>query len=316
MSQPFISIIVPVYNVEKYLHKCIDSILNQTFSNFELLLIDDGSLDNSGKICDEYANIDKRIKVYHKKNEGVSTARNLGLKIASGEWVSFIDSDDWIEPNYCSELISHTNNSDLVYFTATHHYTNDFKSVAIPKQCICQNREDIEELILLFKKNTLNYDFFGYTWNKIFKKNIIAKYNVHFTENLSIREDEIFTANYCRHIKTLSVVPTTLYNYRVLDTGLTAKHKNSDEIILLAEKLKEEIPYIQSHNLAQYEKKRIIAFYYMAINETNSLTKVYQILTKIYYDRIAFSLNSTKLKRYFNNPILMLIHYLVKRVFF
>ena len=95
-----VSAIVPVYNVEKYIYRCVDSILNQTFSDFELILVDDGSPDNCPQICDEYAKKDSRIKVIHKENGGLSSARNAGLDIASGEWISFIDSDDWIHKDY------------------------------------------------------------------------------------------------------------------------------------------------------------------------------------------------------------------------
>lgn len=98
MASPKISVIVPVYNAEKYLHRCIDSILAQTFTDFELLLIDDGSKDNSGKICDEYVDMDSRVRVLHKENGGVSSARNMGLEHACGKWITFVDSDDWIEP--------------------------------------------------------------------------------------------------------------------------------------------------------------------------------------------------------------------------
>ena len=96
IPNPKISVIVPVYNVEKYLHRCVDSILAQTFNDFELLLIDDGSKDKSGAICDEYAAKDSRVRVFHKENGGVSSARNLGLENAKGDWIIFIDSDDWI----------------------------------------------------------------------------------------------------------------------------------------------------------------------------------------------------------------------------
>ena len=92
-----ISVIVPVYNVEKYLNKCLDSIISQTYTNLEIILIDDGSTDNCGKICDEYASKDKRIKVIHKENAGVSSARNYGIQCATGDWIMFVDSDDWIE---------------------------------------------------------------------------------------------------------------------------------------------------------------------------------------------------------------------------
>ena len=115
INNALISVIIPVYNVEQYLHKCIDSILEQTFQNFELILVDDGSTDNSGKICDEYAIKDKRIIVIHQNNAGVSAARNTGLDSAKGEYIYFLDSDDWIESNALELLISliEKNNLDL-----------------------------------------------------------------------------------------------------------------------------------------------------------------------------------------------------------
>ena len=103
-KNPKISIIVPVYNAEQYLRRCIDSILNQSFTDFELILIDDGSKDKSSDICDEYAAKDSRIKVYHKENGGVSSARNLGLDNANGEWIAFVDSDDFIKEDYLKHM--------------------------------------------------------------------------------------------------------------------------------------------------------------------------------------------------------------------
>lgn len=100
-----ISVIVPVYNVENYIEKCIESILSQTYTDFELLLINDGSSDKSGSICDTYANKDERIRVFHKKNEGVSIARNFGIKHSLGEWVCFVDSDDWVENLYLEKFV-------------------------------------------------------------------------------------------------------------------------------------------------------------------------------------------------------------------
>ena len=102
---PKISVIVPVYNVENYIEKCIESILSQTYTDFELLLINDGSSDKSGSICDAYVNKDERIRVFHKKNEGVSIARNLGIKRSLGEWICFVDSDDWVENLYLEKFV-------------------------------------------------------------------------------------------------------------------------------------------------------------------------------------------------------------------
>lgn len=113
-QSPKISVIVPVYNVQKYLSRCIDSILAQTFTDFELLLINDGSKDNSGKMCDEYAKKDTRIHVFHKENGGVSSARNLGLENVQGEWITFIDSDDYLNINFLSNLIKYDNFDHIV----------------------------------------------------------------------------------------------------------------------------------------------------------------------------------------------------------
>lgn len=113
---PKVSIIVPVYNVEAYLHRCIDSILAQTFTDWELLLIDDGSPDRSGEICDEYALKDKRIRVFHKKNGGVSSARNFGLNNACGDWTTFVDSDDFLDRTSLSKMLDLTNHYDSDLF--------------------------------------------------------------------------------------------------------------------------------------------------------------------------------------------------------
>ena len=104
MKEELISVIVPIYNVEQYLEKCIESIISQTYKNLQIILIDDGSNDKSGKICNKYAEKDKRVVVIHKENAGVSEARNTGLDNAKGEWITFVDADDWIEEEYCQRL--------------------------------------------------------------------------------------------------------------------------------------------------------------------------------------------------------------------
>ena len=116
MNNPAISIIIPVYNAENYLRRCIDSVLSQSFTDFELILVDDGSKDKSPQICDEYASQDTRVRVIHKANGGVSAARNDGLDIAKGEYITFIDSDDWVERDYLSTL-SNYRDYDIVFFS-------------------------------------------------------------------------------------------------------------------------------------------------------------------------------------------------------
>ena len=121
---PKISVIVPVYNTEKYLNRCIDSILAQTFTDFELLLIDDGSTDCSGKICDEYAAKDSRVRVFHKENGGVSSARNMGLDNAQGEWITFVDSDDWVHEDFLKKrlALALNDNADIAYCDVEYVY--------------------------------------------------------------------------------------------------------------------------------------------------------------------------------------------------
>ena len=106
MNTPLVSIIVPIYNAEKYIHECIDSLLAQTYTNIEVILVDDGSIDNCGKICDDYASKDKRVKVIHQKNGGVSVARQTGILHATGEYSIHADPDDWVEPNMIGELVA------------------------------------------------------------------------------------------------------------------------------------------------------------------------------------------------------------------
>lgn len=280
-NKPFVSIIVPVYNVEIFLSKCIESILNQSFGDFELILVNDGSLDNSGKICDEYSLKDSRIKVYHKENGGVSSARNLGINEAKGKWISFVDADDWIEQDYCATLWNKSNEADLIYFTSRHYYIDGSQKITLPKECISNSRLDIEKNILYLKSNDVSYEFFGFTWNKFFKLSIIKKHNIKFIEGLSVREDEIFTSTYCRYIKILSILPLVLYNYRVLNSGLTARKKTYQELLLLSEKINEEIIYYQLPDLISFETQRVVNYHYMAMDSTKSIKEIYKIFIRL-----------------------------------
>jgi len=168
--EPIISVIVPVYNVEKYLDKCIESIIDQTYKNLEILLIDDGSTDNSGKMCDEWGKKEKRIKVYHKKNGGLSDARNYAILKAKGEYLSFIDSDDWIEKNMYEKLISGCikNNKDIGCCNRVRVYEQYSKNeTIIDKDEKNVNKNDFLSIIML------NFD--TSVCNKIFRKKLFDK---------------------------------------------------------------------------------------------------------------------------------------------
>lgn len=232
---PKFSLIVPVYNVEKYLHRCLDSILAQTFTNFELLLVDDGSKDLSGKICDEYAAKDKRIQVFHKENGGVSSARNVGISNARGAYISFIDSDDWVEKTYLEEIISNIGDADIMFFSFRWMYEDGCSNIVSYGDKVVHGKDEIEKCILFLKHNDSGLNLFGYTWNKVFKAEIIKKNDIKFIENLSVSEDEIFTLAFCINANCLRIMPALVYNYRWTHRGLTHCLKTKTEWIKLAE---------------------------------------------------------------------------------
>lgn len=204
-----ISIIVPVYNVEKYLKRCLDSIVNQSFNDFELILINDGSIDKSGIICDEYAQIDKRIKVVHKKNEGVSLTRNLGISIASGEYITFIDSDDWIEQDFLKKAIEYIKKNNVSILITGFVFENNKKIFNIfngEKDEIFLNNE--------IKKEFLKQNKFSWTvYDKFFKREIIKKYK--FDSRIKIGEDMLFCWQIFKNIEKIGYLPLYKYHYDI-----------------------------------------------------------------------------------------------------
>lgn len=180
-----ISVIVPVYNVEKYLERCIDSILNQTYKNLEIILVDDGSTDKSPKICDKYLDRDRRVRVIHKENGGLSDARNTGIQIATGDFISFIDSDDYIDINMYDSMmkILQDNDGDIIECGVKHVYNNKIIESNNIENKSFTSEEAIEELIL---ERSLHQT----VWNKIYKKNVIEGL---LFEKDKINEDEFWT---------------------------------------------------------------------------------------------------------------------------
>lgn len=218
-----ISIIVPVYNAEKTLNRCVDSILRQTFQNFELLLINDGSTDKSGIICDEYAKQDSRVRTFHKQNEGVSVARNLGIIKSIGKYITFIDSDDEIVKDYLAILYKNVQENDIVFFFSKWIYKDNSQLEILLDNFNSNEQNVIEKEIALLMDNKTGHDLLGFAWNKMFKLSIIKEHHLEFIENLSISEDEIFTLEYCMYVKQLKVIPFSLYVYYISETGLTYK---------------------------------------------------------------------------------------------
>ena len=246
---PLISVIVPVYNVEQHLNKCIDSIIHQTYANLEIILVDDGSPDNCGVICDEYAKIDSRIKVIHKDNEGVSKARNTGIAIATGEWISFIDSDDWIDRDLYSSIMKNPISDDLVIFDVRYIYPN-LQSNEAPKlneKTIKIDDTNINQIFELFFSSKL-----GYTCNKLYRKDKICMLSF---PAFSLREDLLFALAYLNNINSIRYIPICGYNYLQRPESLLHKSNidNFNCIDSFENHVRKGISKIsKKHNLALY----------------------------------------------------------------
>lgn len=219
MTQPKISIIVPVYNSEKYLCSCIDSILLQTFSNFELILVDDGSKDLSPTICDNYALKDNRVKVVHKENGGVSSARNIGISVAGGGYLCFFDSDDTVEPNALQVMydIINKDNIDLVIAGYNRYDENGNKIFGM-------SPKDVEALSIEAALKEMycpkDKEYQGYLWNKMFRSDIISESALTFNESIAFNEDRLFITQYiCASSRKVAYTTTPVYNYVIRQSG-------------------------------------------------------------------------------------------------
>jgi len=282
---PKISIIVPVYKVEKYLHRCLDSIIAQTFTDWECILIDDGSPDGSGKICDEYAEKDERFKVFHQENQGVSAARNKGLDEARGEYVNFIDSDDWIANSLLEKSIEFAMNYEIVFWGNYNCYEDGDMVAHIPHNVSCSNIEETECEIYHLKNNAECCEYFGYTWNKMFRMSVIRNNSIKFVEGLTLREDELFTMEYCQNITSLKVISESLYYYRHC-MGLTNTSKSSATISLYADKLYQMTVKWKTTQLRELDFFRYSLFMYQASCAKPNLIK-----------RLFMSIQAYKLKK-------------------
>lgn len=225
---PKVSIIVPIYNVEKYLDRCMQTLINQTLQDIEIIMVDDGSPDNCPKLCDEYAQKDNRIKVIHKKNGGLSDARNVGLNIATGEYVAFIDSDDYTSTEAYETLYNKAKetNADIVY--AGFKYQNADGS--IDKCFLLDHTFDNHDAIIKFlssmiydkkpRKNTIWMS----VWNGIYKREILEKNRISFkSEREYLSEDILFHTQLIPLCKKIVCIPKTFYNYCYNGISLTRK---------------------------------------------------------------------------------------------
>lgn len=215
MNNPEISVIVPVYNAEKYLHRCIDSILAQTFTDFGLLLIDDGSPDLSGNICDEYAQKDNRVRVFHQKNGGVSSARNLGIDNASGKWIAFVDSDDVVDNSYLESMLPHEIPVNTLIMAS-------YANVGIPQRHLPKGFYQKDGMVRNVMENHL-LNLSG-PYAKLYNLDIIKKNRIRFPEGIHMGEDGIFIIRYLNSIENILFVDETHYFINTTAGSLSSRY--------------------------------------------------------------------------------------------
>ena len=209
-----LSIIIPVYNSEDYLPRCIESVLSQSFSDFEVLLVDDGSQDSCRVICDEYAAKDNRIRVFYKNNGGVSSARNLGLDHACGEWIYFVDSDDEILPNGLQTLVDCISDDVDVVMGGFVEEDECGNVLSVDKRVVLSLTKK-QSIVSLYGGNGSYYHYCGYLWMRLLRRSVIQRLDLRFDTSIAIKEDTLFLMQYiCRSNGITRQTTTPVYKYR------------------------------------------------------------------------------------------------------
>ena len=207
-----VTFILPVYNAESTIYRCLDSILKQTYCDYEVIIVDDGSIDNSGKICDSYSLNDNRFRVFHKENAGVASARQLGVSLATGEYVIHIDSDDWIESNMLSDMMNEISDADIL---VSDYYYNTKYGQTYVRQVDCTTSEELLEKII-------KGEVFGSLWHKLIRRNLYQ--NIEFNTDLTFCEDQlllfkILTTYQCKVIN----LHQAYYHYECNEGSITQR---------------------------------------------------------------------------------------------
>lgn len=285
---PLVSIIIPVYNVEKYLPECLESVINQIYSKLEIILVDDGSPDKCGEICDKYAAIDSRIKVIHKENGGVSSARNVGIDISTGDWIYFMDSDDTIEKDLIGEALNTalTDGTDMCFFD----YDRVYEERNVKQQTILSNKnvfrdmQNIETLITYLSKP-------GSVCLFIINAKAIRN-KIKFDEKISLAEDELFEFKiYCK-INSFSYIHKIFYHYRIRSSsacGTTLLQKKYPDMMYhVYRKMKK---FIEEEN---YPDNAII------VPNTRLISRINIVVNIAFQNRFSLKCDYEMIKNYMN----------------
>ena len=250
MENELISIIVPIYNVENYLRMCLDSIQNQTYKNFECLLINDGSPDNSAEICREYAAKDSRFRYFEKENGGVSSARNLGMKCANGDYITFVDPDDWLDPDYLEILYLKMMEYDADVAIAT------YKKYSVSDRCYYFHVLDQDYYEKIYTGDELlaelpyreSFDStFNVSWGKLFKRSLL--YSLVFNEQRVMGEDLEFNFKVFLRLNKCLYIHKPLYNLRRHDSSACARMLTDKDLVDDLEIRMERISYLLVRNI-------------------------------------------------------------------
>lgn len=320
-KQPFFSIIIPAYNANAFLPNALESIFSQEYPNFEVLLINDGSTDNTEDICRHYASLDKRISLISKNNEGVSIARNRGLDIAKGEYIFFIDADDILYPNALSTLYDSLISVKIDYLRYEYQTIDKKGNSLYPnyeaklRKKVSNKTLDAADCITRIVRN----EFF--LWSGVFRKEIIDKYHLRFLEGCTYNEDTLFMLQFFMHSKTHVYLPKTLYGYRKFEGAVTARftEKNYQDVKKIA-KIACSI-YTSCEN-AKMQKaiKSVIEVLYLRIIET-AYTKheEYSMIQFCCQNPIQYEWKITKLLGYSTArkyiPLIQILHRIIRKVY-
>lgn len=300
MNKPKISVIVPVYNVDRYLEICIDSLINQTYDNLEIILINDGSTDDSKLICEKYLNLDKRIKLINQKNKGVSSARNNGIRNSSGEYIVFVDSDDYCELNMFETIVKNINlNKDTFII---YGYNKIFKN---KKNSVLLNENKNLNKNNIIKNILIKEEIGGYLWNKLFIASIIKNNNIKFNNKISYCEDLLFVSEYIRYIKRVKYLKKSLYNYRMRKNSVTYEFFNNKNISIL-----DSCQLLIEANYYNYNIRNNLEFRYL-----NNYYKLRKYIPKDYNINLDILKREKEILKYQNLTIINLFRYYLIKYF-
>ena len=259
-----ISIIVPIYGVEKYIKKCVDSILSQTYNEIEVILVDDGSPDQCPSICDEYAKKDSRVRVIHKKNGGLVSARQAGLKVAHGDYIGFVDGDDWIESDMYNEMarIADKYSPDII---ASNFYCDFDDKTEISDQCFEAGYYDKERLlkeiypIMLYRGEFYRFGISPNCWSKLFKKDLLERNLPLVDTRITMGEDAAFTYPCLLEAKSIYCIKKPMYHYRILQSSMSRIYDSKLEDIIF-------LPYeaiCKANSKSDFDISNQLAYYYI-----------------------------------------------------